>query len=140
MGGDSCLGQAMLGAAFGGVFGLIASSATSTFSPSMTMNSKLATSYIGKTSAQYSIIATTFMGASCASEGFTAQKGAHNSMFGGVAVGVVTALLKQNLKQGLAIGGMSALCMGAYEYSGGSMDARQEKDLDRFKFHVKTEQ
>lgn len=132
--GDSCLGQAMAGAAFGGFFGTLVGGVSTTYSHTLSKSSKLALQHIGKSSFQYALIASTFAGVTCASEGFTARKGPHNSVFGGIAVGTVAALLKQSIKHGLAFGGVSAIAMGALDLAGGSLDTRSEKDLNRFNF------
>jgi hypothetical protein len=130
--GDSCIGQAMIAAAFGGVFGALVGGASSTYSATLTSSGRATLQYVGKTSFQYSLITTTFTGAYCASEGISMQKGPHNAVAGGVAAGAVGALLKNNLKFGLAFGGVTSIAMAALDLAGGTMDTRSEATVARF--------
>lgn len=130
--GDSCIFQAGFGALFGGVFGGIVGAATTTYFPNQdALTVRRAASYAGKTSLKYAMIASTFSGVVCASESITQRKGPHNAVAGGLACGVVASLLTSNHKHGLAFGGMTAVIMGALEFSGGSLDSRQEKDFQK---------
>ena len=127
---DSCIVQAAVGAAFGGAFGGMFGAATTTFLPNQAGTSLRSTvSYAGKTSMQYALIASTYAGVHCVSESVTGKSGPHNAVVGGISVGVVGALLTSNHKHGLALGGVMAICMGALDYAGGSLDTRQEKDM-----------
>jgi hypothetical protein len=131
--GDSCIGQVMIAGAFGGVFGALVGGGTSTYSATLSNSGKATLRYMGKTSYQYALITSTFAGAYCAAEGITMRKGPHNAVLGGVAAGAVGALLKNNIKFGLAFGGVTAIAMGAVDFAGGTLDTRGESTLERFK-------
>jgi hypothetical protein len=132
MGGDSCLLETIVGAAFGATFGGMVGAATATFLPSQSTSTiRGSLSYVMKTSTQYSVIATTFCGASCLMESISGRKGPHNNIFGGLSCGVAAALLSHNYKHGLALGGTAAILFGALDYAGGTFDSRQDKDFKR---------
>jgi len=129
---DSCIAQAAIGAAFGGLFGGLVGAATTTFMPNQSgMSARNALSYSAKSSARFGMVVATFSGVSCASQSLTQKKGPHNAVAAGITAGVVSALLTSNYKHGLAFGGMSAICMGALELAGGSLDSRGEKDIEK---------